>query len=84
MWQEVLFFYSDRLCDADFWKHDFRRTGADFRVFHFSVDYSKAEKFQYEDDEYYYYVKAIPKVSVAVPEKRVKKDQQAEDGSEKA
>lgn len=41
--------------------------------FIFSVDYSKAEKFQYEDDEYYYYVKAIPKVSVAVPEKRVKK-----------
>ena len=40
--------------------------------FIFSVDYSKAEKFQYEDDEYYYYVKAIPKVSVAVPEKRVK------------
>lgn len=41
--------------------------------FIFSVDYSKAEKFQYEDDEYYYYVKAIPKVSVAIPEKRVKK-----------
>ena len=41
--------------------------------FIFSVDYSKAEKFQYEDYEYYYYVKAIPKVSVAVPEKRVKK-----------
>ena len=41
--------------------------------FIFSVDYSKAEKFQYEDDEYYYYVKAIPKVSVAVTEKRVKK-----------
>ena len=41
--------------------------------FIFSVDYSKAEKFQYEDDEYYYYVKAIPKVSVAVPEKRVKR-----------
>lgn len=38
----------------------------------FSVDYSRAEKFQYEDDEYYYYVKAIPKVSVTVPEKKVK------------
>lgn len=40
--------------------------------FIFSVDYSRAEKFQYEDDEYYYYVKAIPKVSVSVPEKKVK------------
>lgn len=38
----------------------------------FSVDYSRAERFQYEDDEYYYYVKAIPKVSVAAPEKKVK------------
>ena len=26
-----------------------------------------------EDDEYYYYVKAVPKVGVAVPEKKVKR-----------
>lgn len=38
----------------------------------FSVDYSRAEKFQYEDDEYYYYVRAIPKVSIAVPDKKIK------------
>ena len=28
---------------------------------------------EYEDDEYYYYVKAVPKMAVAVPEKRVKR-----------
>lgn len=29
--------------------------------FFFNVDYSRAEKVQFEDDEYYYYVKAVPK-----------------------
>ena len=29
-----------------------------------SVKYSKTEKIQFEDDEYYYYVKAIPKLGV--------------------
>ena len=37
------------------------------------MDYTRAEHLQFEDDEYYYYVKAIPKVSVAVREKTVKK-----------
>lgn len=41
--------------------------------FVFSVDYSRTEYTQFEDDEYYYYVKAVPKMSIAVPEKRVKK-----------
>jgi hypothetical protein len=39
----------------------------------FSVDYTRTEYLQYEDDEYYYYVKAVPKVSVATPEKVVKR-----------
>jgi len=39
----------------------------------FAVDYTKSESLQYEDDEYYYYVKAIPKLSVAKPEKTVKR-----------
>ncbi len=43
------------------------------KILFFSVDYSRAEHLQFEDDEYYYYVKAIPKISVAVPEKTVKK-----------
>lgn len=29
----------------------------------FNVDYNRAEKVQFEDDEYYYYVKAVPKVT---------------------
>lgn len=41
--------------------------------FVFSVDYSRTEYTQFEDDEYYYYVKAVPKMSIAVSEKKVKK-----------
>lgn len=41
--------------------------------FVFSVDYSRTEYTQFEDDEYYYYVKAVPKMSIAIPEKKVKK-----------
>jgi hypothetical protein len=41
--------------------------------FVFSVDYSRTEYAQFEDDEYYYYVKAVPKMSIAIPEKKVKK-----------
>lgn len=37
----------------------------------FSVDYSRTENMQFEDDEYYYYVKAVPKIGVPVPEKKV-------------
>ncbi len=40
--------------------------------FIFSVDYSRSEFIQYEDDEYYYYVKAIPKIRVSTPERSVK------------
>lgn len=40
--------------------------------FRFCVDYSRTEKVQFEDDEYYYYVKAIPKMTVAAPTKTVK------------
>ncbi|MCR4990980.1 MAG: hypothetical protein K6A38_08970 [Lachnospiraceae bacterium] len=39
----------------------------------FNVDYNRAEKVQFEDDEYYYYVRAIPKVTVPAQKKRVKK-----------
>jgi len=41
--------------------------------FRFCVDYSRTEKVQFEDDEYYYYVKAVPKMTVSVPTKTVKK-----------
>lgn len=39
----------------------------------FQVDYTRTEKLQFEDDEYYYYVKAIPKVTVSTTHKKVKK-----------
>ena len=41
--------------------------------FAFHVDYSRTEKVQFEDDEYYYYVKAIPKITVSAPSRTVKK-----------
>ena len=41
--------------------------------FMFDLDYSRTENVQFEDDEYYYYVKAVPKVTVSTPEKKVKK-----------
>ena len=40
--------------------------------FIFNIDYSRTEFVQFEDDEYYYYVKAVPKNTVAAPQKRVK------------
>ena len=41
--------------------------------FVFNVDYSRTERVQFEDDEYYYYVKAVPKVNVVPAAKTVKK-----------
>ena len=41
-------------------------------ILFFSMDYSKTEYVQFEDDEYYYYVKAVPKVCVSAPKKMVK------------
>ncbi len=38
----------------------------------FQMDYSRTENVQFEDDEYYYYVKAVPKVVLTRPEKTVK------------
>jgi len=43
------------------------------QFFVFNVDYSRTEHVQFEDDEYYYYVKAVPKITVATPDKKVKK-----------
>lgn len=41
--------------------------------FLFSVDYSRTEYVQFEDDEYYYYVKAVPKLAVTPPKREVKR-----------
>ena len=39
----------------------------------FNLDYSRTERLQFEDDEYYYYVKAVPKAAVASTNKQVKR-----------
>ncbi len=41
------------------------------QFFVFNVDYLRTENVQFEDDEYYYYVKAIPKMSVEAPDVNV-------------
>ena len=38
-----------------------------------NLDYARTERVQFEDDDYYYYVKAVPKMSIAIPDKKVKK-----------
>ncbi|MST75589.1 hypothetical protein FYJ75_11265 [Roseburia sp. MUC/MUC-530-WT-4D] len=42
------------------------------QFFFMNLDYARTERVQFEDDEYYYYVKAVPKKTVAVQEKTVK------------
>lgn len=44
-----------------------------FQFFAFNVDYTRTEYVQFEDDEYFYYVKAVPKNSVSKTKKTVKK-----------
>lgn len=39
----------------------------------FNLDYSRTERLQFEDDEYYYYVKAVPKAFVSGTDKQVKR-----------
>ena len=45
--------------------------------FRFCVDYSRTEKVQFEDDEYYYYVKAVPKMAVPMQTRTVKRDRKS-------
>ena len=42
------------------------------QFFFMNLDYARTERVQFEDDEYYYYVKAVPKKMVAVREVTVK------------
>lgn len=42
-----------------------------YQFFMFAVDYSRTEYLQYEDDDYYYYVKAVPKIAVSTPDVKV-------------
>jgi hypothetical protein len=42
------------------------------QIIFFSVDYKRTEFVQYEDDEYYYYVKAVPKINIVNEDVKVK------------
>lgn len=44
-----------------------------YTFFEFAVDYSRTEYVQFEDDDYYYYVKAVPKLVVSAPDVKVQK-----------
>lgn len=44
-----------------------------FQFFRMALDYTAVERVQFEDDDYYYYVKAVPKINLAIPERSVKK-----------
>lgn len=44
-----------------------------YDFFIFAVDYSRTEYLQYQDDDYYYYVKAVPKITVSEPDVKVQK-----------
>lgn len=48
------------------------------------LDYTAVENVQFEDDDYYYYVKAVPKIDIAVPHLRIKRinDRQQEEEPE--
>ncbi len=39
----------------------------------FSLDYARAEKVQFEDDDYYYFVKALPKVKITKTQRAIRK-----------
>ena len=41
--------------------------------FAFGGDYTRTEHLEYEDDDYYYYVKAVPKVSISTSMRNIKK-----------
>lgn len=44
-----------------------------YQFMHLALNYAGVENLQFEDEEYYYYVRAVPKISVTAPDKNVKK-----------
>ena len=58
------------------------------KFFVFNVDYTRTESLQYEDDEYHYFVKAVPKINIARQKRLAKindplgkaKEQEGQDG----
>ncbi|MBQ4472878.1 MAG: hypothetical protein II930_01135 [Lachnospiraceae bacterium] len=57
------------------------------QFFNLTLDYSRTENARFEDENYYYYVTAVPKIFVSEPKKEVKlfgkkKDEKAEEEEE--
>ena len=44
-----------------------------YHFFVFAVDYTRTEYVQFEDDDYHYYVKAVPKIAVSKPDVKVQR-----------
>lgn len=56
--------------------------GLILEFFAYGGDYTRTERLEFEDDEYFYYVKAVPKVSIAASKRKIKKiNGEPEDGS---
>ena len=49
--------------------------GEILEFFLFHVDYKRTERLQFEDDEYYYYVKAVPKITGAKKSREYKMEE---------
>ncbi|MCR5398635.1 MAG: hypothetical protein K6E68_03760 [Lachnospiraceae bacterium] len=49
--------------------------GLFLQLFSFHLDYKRVENVQFEDDDYYYYVRAVPKVKMSATDRKVKKVQ---------
>ncbi len=47
--------------------------GLILEFFFFGGDYTRTERLEYQDDEYYYYVKAVPKASVGTSKRSIKR-----------
>lgn len=55
--------------------------GVVIKFFCFNLDYTRTERVQFEDDEYYYYVKAVPKIYMPETEKKIKKINSRDQGN---
>lgn len=53
------------------------------QLFIFGGDYSRSKMLRFQDDEYYYYVKAVPKMAVSNPNRTIKNISEEEPGREK-
>ncbi|MBR1860418.1 MAG: hypothetical protein IJ796_00945 [Lachnospiraceae bacterium] len=51
------------------------------KFFRYCVDFNRTENVQFEDDDYYYYVKAVPKISLGESSGRVRRINRRKEGA---